>query len=82
MQNIESIMVNKSFEEIQDLEKDGVRVRTLNATEEFKKLYLLVSSKFDTKESHVLNGQIYERVLTSWLRMHRMRCLRMSLLNL
>jgi hypothetical protein len=61
MQNIESIMVNKSFEEIQDLEKDGVRVRTLNATEEFKKLYLLVSSKFDTKESHVLNGQIYEK---------------------
>jgi len=60
MQNT-MVTVNKSFEEIQDLENDGIRVRTLNATDEFKKLYLLVSSKFDTPESHFFNGQIFEK---------------------
>ena len=60
MQNTNQ-MVSKSFEEVKGLESEGVRVRTLNATDEFKKLYLLVSQRFDTVESHLLNGQIYEK---------------------
>lgn len=59
--NTYKLTEGQSFEEVKDLENYGIRVRTLNANETYKKLYLLVSQKYGSEEEHKMNGLIFEK---------------------
>ncbi|ARR74973.1 putative RNA ligase [Mimivirus AB-566-O17] len=59
--SITELIKGKSFDEIKCLEEGNIRVRTLNATEVFKKLFLLVSKTMTSMFDRRVNGQIFEK---------------------